>query len=184
MPRTDRTTAPVLTTARLTLRGHRPSDLADCAAMWGDPIVVRHIGGRPSTVEDAWARILRYIGHWTALGYGFWIAHDTATGAFVGELGLADFKREIDPVFASSVEAGWVLAPAAHGRGYATEALSAVLAWSDAELGAPRVTCVIDPGNTASIKLAAKHGFRAFGTTTYHGEAIAVFERVAPTSSP
>jgi RimJ/RimL family protein N-acetyltransferase len=46
----------VLTTARLTLAPHTADDFADVAAMWGDPHVTRHIGGRPFTEEESWAQ--------------------------------------------------------------------------------------------------------------------------------
>ena len=50
--------APTFATPRLTLRGHVVDDLADCAAMWADPRVTRHIGGRPFTREEVWSKVL------------------------------------------------------------------------------------------------------------------------------
>ena len=101
---------PVLETPRLVLRGHALADFADSARMWADPQVTRFIGGRPSTEEEAWARFLRYPGHWALLGYGYWVVVEKATGGFVGEVGLADFRREMTPSFAGEPEAGWALA--------------------------------------------------------------------------
>jgi RimJ/RimL family protein N-acetyltransferase len=62
--------APILTTARLTLTGHAAADLEDCAAMWSDPRVYAMIGGQPRSREDVWIRLLRAIGQWTLFGYG------------------------------------------------------------------------------------------------------------------
>ena len=42
----------------------------------------------PATREEAWARLLRYAGHWALLGYGFWLVEDRTTGSFVGEVGV------------------------------------------------------------------------------------------------
>lgn len=176
--------APPLDTARLSLRGHTRADLADCAAMWGDAEVTRHIGGRPSTEEDTWSRLLRYLGHWALLGHGYWAVRERATGRFVGEVGLADFRRAVTPSLAGAPEAGWVLAPWAHGRGYATEAVTAMLAWSAAHLGAPRLVCMIDPDNTASIRLADRLGFREWARTTYHDAPTILFERPAGAGAP
>jgi RimJ/RimL family protein N-acetyltransferase len=89
--------APSIETERLVLRAHRPADLPDCAAMWGDPAVTRYIGGRPFTREQTWHKILRYAGLWSLLGYGYWAIEEKATHRFAGELGFADFKRDIDP---------------------------------------------------------------------------------------
>src|SRR5262245_47469463 len=129
---------PTIETARLRLRGHRVEDLGDCAAMWGDAAVVRHISGRPSSTEDSWERILRYAGLWALLGYGYWAVEEKASGRFVGDVGFADFKRAVQPSFAGAPEIGWVLATWAHGRGFATEAVRAAVAWGDRHFGAMR----------------------------------------------
>ena len=85
--------------------------------MWADPTVVRHIGGKPSSLEESWSRLLRYGGLWSLLGYGYWLVEERGSGAFVGEVGFADFRRELEPGFAGAPEAGWVLTAAARGRG-------------------------------------------------------------------
>jgi RimJ/RimL family protein N-acetyltransferase len=69
--------------------------------------------------------VLRYAGLWTLVGLGYWVARDRATGRFVGEGGLADFRRDLTPALGNAPEVGWVLAPWAHGRGLATEAVRA-----------------------------------------------------------
>ena len=99
--------------------------------MWADPVVTRHIGGRPFTREEVWARLLRYRGHWAHLGYGFWLIEDKASGEFLGETGFAEFQRAILPPIEGTPEIGWVLATRAHGLGYATEAVRAAVAWGD-----------------------------------------------------
>jgi RimJ/RimL family protein N-acetyltransferase len=166
---------PVLETERLTLRGHRADDLDDCVALWSDAEVTRHIGGRPSTREEVWARLLRYLGHWSVAGYGFWQIRERATDRFVGEAGLADFKRDLAVSFDGAPETGWVLAPWSHGKGYATEAMAAVLAWSAA--AHPRTVCMIDPPNLPSLRVAAKCGYRELARPTYKGSEVIVFER-------
>lgn len=166
---------PVLDTARLTLRGHRASDLDDVLALWSDPEVTRYIGGKTSNREEVWARLLRYIGHWAFAGYGFWIVCERATGRFVGEVGMADFKRELSVSFEGAPEAGWVLAPSAQGRGYATEAMSAALAWNAARH--PRTVCLIDLDNAPSRRVAAKLGYREITQAEYKGTPVGVFER-------
>jgi RimJ/RimL family protein N-acetyltransferase len=94
----------------------------------------------------------------------------------VGEIGLADFKRDITPSFEGAPEAGWALATSASGKGYATEGLRAVLAWADARFA--RTVCMIDEGNVASVRVAAKCGYRAWQKATYHGTPTVLYERV------
>jgi len=167
---------PVVETARLVLRANRAEDLDEAVAMWGDPQVVRFVGGRPFSREEVWARLLRYLGHWSLAGYGFWSLHERATGRFVGEVGMADFKRDIAVDFQGAPEAGWVLAPWSHGNGYATEAMTAVLAWG-AAAGHPRTVCLIDQDNAASLRVAGKLGYRELARTDYKGTPALVFER-------
>ena len=169
--------APALDTERLTLRGHAPADFDDCLAMWSDPRVTRHIGGRPLSAEEVWARMLRYAGLWTLLGFGYWVVRERRTGRFVGEVGIADFRRDLDPPLDGTPEVGWALAPWAHGHGFATEAVRAALAWGDAALRPARAVCLIAPENAASIRVAEKCGFRERGRATYGAAPTLVFER-------
>jgi RimJ/RimL family protein N-acetyltransferase len=168
---------PSIDTDRLALRGHRLDDFADCAAMWADPEVVRHIGGRPFTAEEVWSRLLRYAGHWALLGFGYWTIRERESGRYLGEAGFADFRRDIDPPFGDAPEIGWALAPQVHGRGYATEAVRAITAWGDLHLGGQRTVCMIDPDNHGSIKVADKCGYRRFARTSYKGSPSLLFER-------
>ena len=170
---------PVIETARLRLRGHRVGDFDACAAMWADPRVTRWIGGKPATKQEVWSKILRYAGLWSLLGYGYWAIEEAAGGTFVGELGFADFKRTIEPPIDGVPEAGWAIVPSAHGRGYATEALGAIVAWADANLSMPRTVCIIGDDNAASIRVAQKCGYREATRTTFGGTPTTIFERPA-----
>jgi RimJ/RimL family protein N-acetyltransferase len=175
---------PTLETDRLVLRPHTLDDFDDCAAIWADPAVTRHIGGKPSTPSESWARLLRYAGHWTLLGFGYWAVEEKASGRFIGEIGFADFKRGIDPSLAGLPEIGWVLAPDAHGQGFATEGVRAALAWGDAHFGAARTFCIISPENHASIRVAEKCGYRECMRTAYNGSPTTVFTRSAALPNP
>ncbi len=168
---------PELQTARLILNGHQADDVADLLVMWSDPEVVRYIGGRPFTAEEVWARLLRAAGHWPVMGFGYWVIRERSSGRFVGEAGLADFRRDITPSFDGAPEAGWALAPWAHGRGLATEAMTAVMDWSDRVLAPDRTVCMISPAHAASIRVATKCGFREQLRTAYRGEPTIIFER-------
>ncbi len=164
-----------LATERLVMRPHQLTDFDDCAAMWADPEVTKHVAaGARFSASDVWARLLRYAGHWSLMGFGFWAVRERASGAFVGDVGMMEFRRDIEPAL-SAPECGWVLAASAHGKGYATEAVHAAIEWADGRF--PRTTCIIDPGNAASIRVADKVGFRETGSATLAGSSVRVFER-------
>jgi RimJ/RimL family protein N-acetyltransferase len=168
---------PVLETERLTLRGHRLDDFPACAAMWADPAVSRQLGRQPFTEEESWTRLLRYVGHWSLLGFGYWVVEEKASGKFAGEVGFADYKREMQSPVKELPEIGWVLPTWAHGRGYATEAARAVLRWGDEHFSPPRTTCIISPDNLPSIRVAEKCGYRDLQLSSYKGQPTIVFVR-------
>ncbi len=172
--------APTLTTDHLVLRAHGLSDFADCAAMWADPVVVRYIGGQPFSAQQTWTKLLRYVGHWHLLGFGYWAIRDRGDDSFVGEAGFADFKRDIEPSFDGAPEIGWALAPHAHGRGLASEAVRAIVAWGDNHLNAARTVCMISPTNLASLAVARKCGYAERYRTQYMGEPTIIFSRPTP----
>jgi RimJ/RimL family protein N-acetyltransferase len=147
--------------------------------MWADPETRRFLGVPPFTTEESYTRILRNIGHWHVHGYGFWVMRERATGRLVGDVGLRQFRRDLDPALNELPEAGWVLAPSAWGKGFATEAAATALAWADAHIPSPQILCMIDPGNTASLRVAAKLGFAEFRTAEYHEKDVILFSRRA-----
>jgi RimJ/RimL family protein N-acetyltransferase len=168
---------PVVETDRLILRGHRLEDFPAILEMWRDPAVTRFIGGKPRTEEDCWLKFLRAAGFWRHLGYGYWVAEEKGSGAVVGELGFGDFKRDLTPSIRGEPEAGWALAAPFHGKGYASEAALAIMAWGDdRKFGAP-MSCIIEPENKASIRIAEKCGFSESAKTTYHGDPLLIFHR-------
>ena len=168
---------PVLETPRLRLRGHRLDDFAHCAAMWADPIVVRYIRPTPFSEEETWARVLRYVGHWALLGYGFWLVEDKLTGEFLGEAGFLNFHRDTEPPRVINVpEAGWAFRADVHGRGYASETIAAMVAWGDSHFDGS-TCCMIEQQNVASIRVAEKNGYRAQQVITYRGEEVMMYTR-------
>jgi RimJ/RimL family protein N-acetyltransferase len=169
--------APVLETARLVLRPFQPEDLDAQARTMGDPEVVRHLGGTPFSREDSWRRLLCAPGLWTLLGFGYWAVVRRGDGAYVGQLGFADFKRDMTPSIEGLPEIGWILAPQMHGQGFATEAAQAALAWADEVLGAPETVAIIDADNMPSIRVAEKCGFDEKEPATYRGEPLLLFRR-------
>jgi RimJ/RimL family protein N-acetyltransferase len=167
----------ILRTARLVLRPPTLDDFAHGCAMWGDPDIVRYLGGKQNTGEEVWARLLRFIGHWCALGYGYWVAESLTDGAFCGVVGFSDFHREIEPRLDGLPEMGWVLNKASHGTGLATEAGREALRWRDQALPPGDTVCIIDPDNTASLRVAAKLGFQKAETTTHNGSPTIILRR-------
>lgn len=168
---------PVIETQRLILRGHRLEDFEALAAMWADPQVARFIMGTPATREESWARLLRYAGHWRLLGFGFWAVELKAGASFIGDVGFANWQRQITPSLDAMPESGWVFSSTAHGRGIATEAVQAALAWADRHLDGQTTTCIIGVDNLASIRVAKKTGYQEYARAQFKGKEVIQLRR-------
>ncbi|MEA3064664.1 MAG: hypothetical protein QOJ27_1110 [Sphingomonadales bacterium] len=151
--------APTLETPRLVLRGWRPEDFAPYAAMLADDETARFITaqGRGLDPDEAWNETVWLVGHWQMLGYGMFVVEERSSGAFLGRVGLLRPPRW--PAF----EMAWSLARGARGRGYATEAARAAIAWSFEILPIDRIVSIIDPRNAASERVAGRLGQRRTG---------------------
>ncbi len=171
------TTVPTLTTERLILRAHRLEEFEDYADFWRQNDLMRFVGGEPPSREQTWARFLRYTGMWHHLGFGFFAIEERGSGRFVGEAGFLDSHRDMNPTTEGTLETGWAISPPLQGKGYATEAIRATIAWADGTFTDRRMTCIIDPENTPSLRVAEKVGFQRIGETFYKGRTNVMLER-------
>ncbi len=147
--------------------------------MWSDPNVTKFIGGRASTEQQTWARLLAYAGHWSLMGFGYWAIEEKLSKDFVGEVGFADFKRDIAASMKGKPELGFALASRFHGKGYATEAVRAALAWADAHLGYAGTVCLVSPQNLASLRVVEKCGYSLFERSLYNEQPVLFLSRGA-----
>ncbi|BEL06528.1 GNAT family N-acetyltransferase [Actinoplanes sichuanensis] len=143
-----------LTTERLRLRQWLPGDLDAWAAMNADPRV-REFWPDLLSREQAAASMESFRGDLAARGWGWWAVEVVATGEFIGMAGLDPVDEEA-PV--GGVEAGWRLARSAWGRGYATEAAQAVLAYGFEVLELPEILAIAVAGNERSRALMRRLG--------------------------
>jgi RimJ/RimL family protein N-acetyltransferase len=171
---------PVLETQHLRLRAPALTDFADSLALWSDPTVTRFITGKPQGKQEVWARLQRYVGHWLTIGFGYWTIESTDTGGYLGEVGFSDPRRDITPSFDGVPEMGWALAPLAQGKGLASEAAGAALAWRDVHVAHPQTICLIAPENTVSLRLAEKLGFGDAIEAVYNSGTSLVLRRATP----
>jgi RimJ/RimL family protein N-acetyltransferase len=143
----------------------------------GDPEVVRHLGGTPFSREETWRRLLCAPGLWALLGYGYWAVERREDGAYLGQVGFADFKRDMQPSIEGIPEMGWIFAPYAQGQGFATEAVLGGLRWADEALAGREIAAIIDPSNGPSIRVAERGGFTSREEAAYKGAPILLFRR-------
>jgi RimJ/RimL family protein N-acetyltransferase len=170
---------PVLETERLVLRGHRLEDFPIYAAMWSDPVFLRHVGPA-RTEEESWTRFVFRNGLWSLMGYGLWAVEVKEGGIYIGDAGFMRTRRGLPIDCGDLPEGGWTLVPSAHGKGYGREATMAAVAWADRYLDAPRTWCLINAENAMSLKIAARLGYREAAHVTLRDAPALVLTRDRP----
>ncbi|WP_295829150.1 GNAT family protein [uncultured Microbacterium sp.] len=145
-----------VTRDRVRLRPFEESDLEAMAAYRGDAEVCRFLPFEPQTPDDIRGRIGHLFGGTTLEGErgGVVLVIET-DGAVIGDLVLFHLDPE-----AGSAEIGWVLSPAASGRGLATEAVRALIDTAFDVYGLRRLVAQIDADNVRSAALAERLGMR------------------------
>ena len=145
----------VIETERLLLRAWQPSDEAPFAALNADPEVTRYLSG-PMRRGESDELLARIRGHWQEHGFGLYAVEVKERGEFAGFVGLAipSFLPDVLP----AVEVGWRLAREHWGNGYATEGARASLRHGFEELELRQIISIIDPRNTASVRVAQRLG--------------------------
>lgn len=121
-------------TERLVLRTFRREDLEPAAAMNADPDVMRYLGG-PLRREVTEARMLEANAAVRAGRSAMQAVERREDGAFLGMVGLS-----VVHWYPDQLQLGWRLAPAFHGKGFATEAAERWLATPSRTSAAPRST--------------------------------------------
>ena len=171
--------APIIETERLTLRAWTKADFRPWFEIMQHPEVHRHFGPNPSNHEDIWRRLAAAIGGWQLLGFGTWGVERKSDGKLIGNAGLFNAWRGLDPEFGEEPEMGWIFAAETHGQGFASEACRAVVEWGEANLQPSPWWAIIAPANEPSLKLAERLGFERLHEDDYHGEATVILKRPA-----
>ncbi|MEP5730896.1 MAG: GNAT family N-acetyltransferase [Sulfitobacter sp.] len=155
------TTAPILTTERLVLRGPEQEDLPEFTRfMTSAPSMVAQ--GETISAQQAWFGFLSGIGHWQWHGFGFFTLVERQTGRPVGRVGLIKHSGWPD------IELAWHLFEGAEGQGFATEAALAVKKWASQDLGLKTLYSYIDQSNIRSQAVAKRLGAVTDGTRAPH----------------
>jgi RimJ/RimL family protein N-acetyltransferase len=155
---------PTIETARLRLRAFCAADLDPYSAMQANPEIMRHLlTGQTATPVQTWYTMLTSTGSWALRGYGMWACEETASGKFVGSVGIFQPLDWPEPEIAYSLDRPF------WGRGFATEAAGAARDWLFAHFPFQRAASFIRPENHASIRVAEKLGAILDGTAELRG---------------
>lgn len=153
---------PVLETARLILRGFRPSDREPFMAALGKDEFAATITreGRALDRAEAWRACAVINGSWSLDGFGNWLVERKDSGEPIGRVG------PISPPGWPGFEIGWAIFPEHQRQGFATEAAVAAMIWSHDVLGKDEVIHLIVESNLASLAVARALGAECGDTWT------------------
>jgi len=171
----------VLRTERLILRPVTAGDHAVLQAHWTTPDVRRFLfDGATLSAAEITAAIEDSARDFGRAGYGLWLIHEKVgtdlagtdlagtdlAGTDLAGTDLVDTDLAgtagLRPLEDLGLEIFYSLAPGSWGRGYATEAAGAVLAYALGPLGLPEVLAEVDEGNAASIAVIERLGMTRF----------------------
>ena len=165
-----------LETERLLIRPLRPDDAEQLHQVYGDPEAMRCIpSGCTASVEETARRIARLVDCQARWGMSLWAVVEKASGRVLGDCGLVPVEGR-----GPEVEVAYRLGRAHWGKGYATEAARACLAYGFGRLKLGRIVAITDPEHRASRQVMEKIGMRFEGPASCYGRSVVVYAAANP----
>ena len=158
-----------LETERLILRQPVAGDAERQFRLLNTPGIMRYIGGS-RTLAEINERHAKIAANFTRYGFGFMMLIEKQSGDLVGHCGL----KRVDAVGAKNpgdLEIGWVIREDRWRRGYAGEAVRAILDWAFGPLAAPHVVALTSPANEPSWRLMERLGMERRIDLDFHDPA-------------
>ncbi|MDR2932510.1 MAG: GNAT family N-acetyltransferase [Oscillospiraceae bacterium] len=157
---------PLLETPRISLRAFTRDDIQPYEAIIGDPCVRRYLGNGVEPFKDQMAAE-RWLGNINgrllkAKRVFTWCVTYKPEQSAIGRIDLGGFE------YRTVGEISYHLARDYWGRGLATEAVGAVLAFGTQKLKLHRIEAMVLPGNKASLVVLYKNGFEEEGLLRRH----------------
>ena len=149
------TGAAPLTTPRLILRTWREEDLEPFAQLNADERATQYLLHRLTRAQSD-ALVARISAHFERTGFGLWAVEAPGLAPFIGAVGLV--VPGFSAAFTPCVEIGWRLAPAFWGRGFASEAARAALAFGFEKAGLDEILSFTVPANQRSQAVMQRLG--------------------------
>ncbi|VDG96831.1 Putative ribosomal N-acetyltransferase YdaF [Lysinibacillus sphaericus] len=155
---------PIIETDRLILREVLEKDSNDMFAYLSDKDVVKHMGLTPfQTDKEVLEEIEWYQKIYkdnTGIRWGITLKDN---GRVIGSCGFLNMHPKH-----SRTEIGYELSKEYWGKGFASEALEAVVKYGFQHLQLERIEALIEPANLASLKLLEKKGFEKEGLLRHY----------------
>ena len=150
---------PEQVTKRLKLRALGEKDLADLLSIFSNPHTMKYYGSDViSSLEEVEGMLMSFrkgFENQQAIRFGI---ECLETGQLIGTCGFHNWGKRVN-----RIEIGYELKHEEEGKGYMTEALTAIISFAFRELQMNRIGALIHPENTPSRKLVKNLGFQEEG---------------------
>jgi RimJ/RimL family protein N-acetyltransferase len=167
----------MIETERLILREFTLDDAEAYFPLVTHPAITRYTGDRGlvNTLEEARASLHdRPIAEYRKFGYGRLACVLKSTGHVIGFAGLK-YLVDLD-----EVDIGYRFLPEHWGQGIATEACHPLMQYGFETLNLERIIGLVEPDNTASVRVLEKLGLHHAGMIDYRGSSVAKYVRTRP----
>ena len=155
----------ILETERCLIRETTPEDVEDFYRIYSDPTITRYMENLYPEIEQEKQYIQEYIEKVYAFyEFGVWTVVERAGGAVIGRAGFAYREGYLEP------ELGFIIGVPWQRKGYAEEVCRAILKYGWETLGFQQVQAMVEPENTASLRLCEKLGFTEKGRAKVDGK--------------
>ncbi len=154
----------ILSTERLTLREMTVDDVDRMYEVYEDPSITEFTEPLYEDRQEEREYTKAYIrNQYEFFGYGLWVVIDNSSGRIIGRAGITN-RDGYD-----EAEIGYVIMKSEQNRGYATEALRAIIRYASTNLGMKGLNCFIEPGNEVSVRLCTRLGFEHIEDVSLNG---------------
>ena len=146
----------IIETERLVLRTIDENDALPFYELLNTPAVMQHLGG-PLELHEIEAKHAKAMAGFAREGFGFMLMVEKNSGEIIGHAGM----KRVDAPNAPNIgdhEIGWLVREGRWRRGYAGEAMRAVIDWAFTRFDVPYIVAITNEANEPSWRLMEKLG--------------------------
>ena len=162
----------IVETERLHICEITDKDSVALRLVLSDPEIMKYSIVGVHNDEDITKYIANCKQQYDTNGYGQWAIYSKIDNSFVGICGLNSHSVESEEL----LHVSYRLSLSQQGKGFASEATSAVVGFCREKLKRKNISALIDPSNVPSIKVAKRSGFSFSKSSSIQGFDVDIYQ--------
>ncbi|MFT5852652.1 MAG: ribosomal-protein-alanine N-acetyltransferase [Colwellia sp.] len=162
----------IVETERLHICEVTDKDFEAIRLVLSDPEIMKYSIVGVHSDEDITKYIANCKQQYDKNGYGQWAIFSKTDNSFVGICGLNSHSVEGEEL----LHVSYRLSLSQQGKGFASEATSAVMGFCREKLKRKNISALIDPNNVPSIKVATRSGFSFLKSSNIQGFDVDIYQ--------